>query len=1008
MDNNYNGFTPEGGNNNMQGNQQPAYANNNAYQQPVYDNNAYQQQYAAPTPAANDFANQIAQGNTAVGADGTVAVAKKKSKLPLAIGGAVLGVAGVGALLFAFVAPVKNWVKITFMKPEKYFASVEEQAFSEYSATLSETYGGMVNTINGEGTTVSYGVELTVGDKFMEILQEEAAANGEEIPEFTFESLGIDMSAASDSEKGGINAGITLNGESVISANAVYDMAEQMFYLQVPELSQAYLTASIGEYIEEYSAEMGIDAAEFDTEALISEEDMKRIIEDYANIVYSSIETVEIAKNEEIDVAGKDFSFNIMEFELNEEELLEIVLEVLETAADDDAIADMVNGLGYEYDDVIDSAIESVETALDDTNDENYIVGRIYVDARGEIMGREYTVYSDDEETGIFYYIIGADGDDLCVEAVMEADGEEVMNVEVSRIGEELEGSAVADGEEILTIEGTYESEAYSGTVTLITPEDEEYGIEGEEVEIGFENLKTTGENDEYLTGTIFIEVPEDDEDAAELIEYGVERIELVFESDGKVQDVSFVIGELLSITVSAGVQEGADIDIPSDGDMYDMETELEAYLETVDYTPAVQKVLELLGLDDEYTAEEIVTQLEEAMTASGDDYYDDWEEDWDDEDWDDDDWDDDDWTDEGEETWDYIYLDFHETVEVNAFGETLSWPLKAETFCAYFGLDPDMMVDANDYDYVYTDTDTELDYYNPFDEAVRLGDCYIDYIKVDAEDEDFLITFNGLGIGSSIDAINAAYGTDFTVTNGEVEIEDSNYWDVVVFELEDGVVTEIYYSGDEDYTYDTVINGSSDEDDDDSQSEEDDDDQSYEDDYDYEYVSLSNNAVISVLGYEGTWPCKAAVFCEYFGLDPDMMVEPYGYDYIYNDFGSEIDYYNPFGDEIRLGDCYIDYIYVNPDDTGFAITMNGVGIGDTLEDINTAFETEFAVTNGSVKVEDSYYWDSVTYYLEDGVITTMYITGDVDAILDNLSSSSDVEEEPAVEDSFGTGTVIQ
>lgn len=981
MDNNYNGFTPEGGND-VQNNQQPAenqqsaYANNTAYQQPAYDNNTYQQQYAAPTPDVNDFSNQIAQGNVDLGADGTVAVAKKKSKLPFIIGGSVLGIAGVGALLFAFVAPVKNWVKITFMKPEKYFASVEEQAFSEYSATLSETYGQIVDAVNGEGTTVSYSVELSVGDKFMEALKEEAQENGAELPDFTLESLGIDMSVASDSDKAaGANVGIKLNGESVVSANAVYDIAEQMFYLQIPELSEAYLTASLEGYLDEY---VDADISDFDTDSLISEEDMKRIIEDYANIVYSSIETVEIAKGEKVDVAGKEFSFNVMEYELTEEELYGILIDVLENAADDDAIIDMVEAFGVEdFDEIIDDAIDALEDFSDDADDDNYISARVYADTRGAIMGREYTVYSDDE-VGTFYYIIGADGDDVCFEASLEADGEEAFTAEFSRIGSELEGTVETNGEEILTLEGTYEKEAYSGTLTFITPEDEYYEIEAEETEIGFENVKVTGDNDEYLVGTFFIEVPEDADNAEELAEYGIDRIEIVFDSDGDSQEVSLVLGELVSLSIKAAVKDSADIDIPNDTTKveYDIETQLDAYLENVDYTSVVEKVLDLLGLDGEYNAEDIVSSVEQYLLSStggsDDDYWDsdyDWDYDYDDND---------DYSSESD--YDYDYLDFYDDVDINVFAQSVNAPLKLEPFCAYFGLDAEMTVDGY-YDYYAYAGESAVSYYNPNSDSVKLGDCYVSYIYVSADDKDFIISFNGIGVGSTLDEINDAfsddlkYGTVFNVRNGDIKIEDYNYYEQILFEMEDGVVTDITYNGDDDYVEDNLVN---DVPDDDSSNID------YGDDYQYEtlYVDIAEIPV-KVFGNELALPCKAEKFCEYFGVDPNTMIDADDYDYVWNDYYSEIDYDNPYDTSARVADCYISYLYVSSEDSGFDITVNGIGNGSTIADFNNAYGTDYTMQSGCIKVEDSYYWDSISYYITDGVVTSISLSAYEDLFLE-------------------------
>ncbi len=984
MDNNYNGFTP----------------NNDDMQQPVNnDVNAYQQQYGAapqyaapaPTPTEN-FTNQIANDLNAAGTDGTVAVAKKKSKLPFILGGSLVAVAGVGALLFAFVAPVKNWVKLTFMKPEKYFASVEEQAFTEYSTTLSEAYGEVINLVNSEGTSVDYNVEMTFGEQFMEILKED----NPDMPEFTLESIGMDMSIASNSDAASADLGVTLNGESVVSAELIYDLAEMIAYVQIPELSEAYMTASLEEYMDQIEAEGDVDMSEFDPEVLISEEDMKRIIEDYANIVYSSIETVEIAKGEDVEVAGKDYSFNIMEYELTEEELYDILLEVLETAADDDAIADMVDGLGYDYDEIIDEAIDTIETAKEDASDDNYVEGRVYVDARGVIMGREYTFYADDEESAVFYYILGADGDDVCFEMSMEADGEEAMVVEFSRIGEDLEGSVVIEGEEMMTVEGSYKDEAYSGTFTIISEEYDWETDDYEEVEVSveFENLKTVGDNNEYISGKIIFDM-EEFADEEELAEMDVTSIEIILESDGKGQDVTVAFGELLSITVGAAVNEGeVDIDIPSGSDdVYDIETEAEAYLETVEYEAVIDKVLELLGLDDEFTTEEIIESIESGMTAEDDyydDYYDDdyYEDDYYEDDYYEDDYYEDDYYEDDSDEYDYNwdYVDLTDNLVVNAFGTDYAWPCTMEPFCAYFGLDGKIAMTADDWDYAYSDGGSEIDFYNPYDYDVDTQECFVEYIFVSEDDSDFLITVNGVGIGATVADINDAFGTEFNedMLNGELEVEDSYYYDELYFYIADGVVTHFEIEVDDDTVDEFIAGNGSDENDTDVDAEEDIDVDAEEDDnIDDEFVggdssTFANFDTVSVTvnGIDcGFTEMKAVMFADYFTIDSEEVVTSGDWNFAYSESTYAYVCYENWGDEeCSALDCVISCVYLDEYDAGFDFTVNGIGIGSTVAELGAVFACPFdascvTVYNEADGTDSDIY---IVFDITDGIITGM------------------------------------
>lgn len=72
-------------------------------------------------------------------------------KLPFIIGGAFIAAAS--AACYAFIPSVKNTVRMNVMKPEKYFAVIEEENFESTSKDVSKSYGQLLSALSGEANS---------------------------------------------------------------------------------------------------------------------------------------------------------------------------------------------------------------------------------------------------------------------------------------------------------------------------------------------------------------------------------------------------------------------------------------------------------------------------------------------------------------------------------------------------------------------------------------------------------------------------------------------------------------------------------------------------------------------------------------------------------------------------------------------------------------------------------------------------------------------------------------
>lgn len=184
------------------------------------------------------------------------------------------------------------------------------------------------------------------------------------------------------------------------------------------------------------------------------------------------------------------------------------------------------------------------------------------------------------------------------------------------------------------------------------------------------------------------------------------------------------------------------------------------------------------------------------------------------------------------------------------------------------------------------------------------------------------------------------------------------------------------------------------------------------DDDYESEseFVPSFADYTVTAYGEDYTWPIKAEPFLEYFELDATETLEADDWDWFYvGDTYTELDIFNPSAEEATAyADCYIDYLYWTVDDADFDVTVNGVGIGSTLDDINEAFSLEFTLEDGEICVWDDEYWgNEVNFFLEDGAVVEMEICSDDEYFFSDdevIDDGGDVDEEAA----YAAGDVVE
>lgn len=248
-------------------------------------------------------------------------------------------------------------------------------------------------------------------------------------------SLSMDMAVSMAEGKEMMNAEVLLNDSSLCSMNMYMDMAELIEYMQIPELSEAWLKIPLlasmemseeamadsfeseeeaqayQQYMEEYEASLqnlykvlgDMTSVYPDTETLTT------LMERYGNLVIDNLSEA-TSTEEALSVEGVSEDCTVYETSIKESNLTDIMNGVLKTAKEDQEL----KGLLEKWDeigntDLYDQLQKGADDLLAELEGEDYseensemFLYRVWVNADGKIKGREISIADDVEPYPIF------------------------------------------------------------------------------------------------------------------------------------------------------------------------------------------------------------------------------------------------------------------------------------------------------------------------------------------------------------------------------------------------------------------------------------------------------------------------------------------------------------------------------------------------------------------------------------------------------------------------------
>ena len=423
-----------------------------------------------------------------------------------------------------------------------------------------------------------------------------------------------------------IAGGLLLNDTKLCDLNFYMDLANMVEYIQIPELSDGYISAPIegtvttSEGVAENSQEIMstyMNALSDLSSALPDSDTLGTLLDRYGNIIIDNIEDGSSVE-ESVSVDGISEDCTAYEGTVSEKAVTAMAEGILTAAKDDAEIKGLFEQWAgasdgedqyQQFEDAIADALDSIGSADGEVSEDPVFSSKVWVNADNRIVGREFAVIDGAETTPVFTWKAPSDGDTSAL--LLEITAEDSS---LTLTGSGTTSDGLLNGDYIFAIDGT------------------------EAADINVENLETKPEKAGYYNGTLNVTFPVAEADAANtdgeseaasnpLAGFG---IVINLKSDASTDSSSMGLtvttsgAPIATLTISGGYGDGVDIpDLTSLDKTYDGSDDaaMTEYVANINWDTFLANI-KAAGVPDELATqlETILTSAVESMTATDED----------------------------------------------------------------------------------------------------------------------------------------------------------------------------------------------------------------------------------------------------------------------------------------------------------------------------------------------------------------------------------------------------
>ena len=413
-----------------------------------------------------------------------------------------------------------------------------------------------------------------------------------------------------------IAGGLLLNDTKLCDLNFYMDLANMVEYIQIPELSDGYISAPIegtvttSEGVAENSQEIMstyMNALSDLSSALPDSDTLVTLLDRYGNIIINNIEEGSSVE-ESVSVDGISEDCTQYEGTVSEKAVTAMAEGILTAAKDDAEIKGLFEQWAgasdgedqyQQFEDAVADALDSIGSADGEVSEDPVFSSKVWVNGDDKIVGREFAVIDGAETTPVFTWKAPSDGDTSAL--LLEITAEDSS---LTLTGSGTTSDGLLNGDYIFAIDGT------------------------EAADINVENLETKPEKAGYYNGTLNVTFPAAEADAtttdeeSEAASNPLAGFGMVINLKSDASTDSSSIGltvttsgaPIATLTISGGYGDGIDIpDLTSLDKTYDGSDDaaMSEYLADINWDTFLANV-KAAGVPDE-----LATQLEAVLKAA-------------------------------------------------------------------------------------------------------------------------------------------------------------------------------------------------------------------------------------------------------------------------------------------------------------------------------------------------------------------------------------------------------
>ncbi len=381
------------------------------------------------------------------------------------------------------------------LEKEEYLQKLGENNLGDAIDSVGEVYGEILAALGDSSAATQTGgakvnMTLTMGDTALDLF-EQAIFGGESPVDISFlKEINLDLDMGMDGQKQAIQLALGLKGQHIITANLLMNMADSVMHIGLPELNDQWLKIESGENVPNVitggmsSTAMLAELAD----ALPDAETLTKVLDRYIALILAGLKNVDQTTTT-LEVGGVKQECTVLTLKLYEEDALNIVKSVLNTAKDDPDLKKIIEDAAKGIEEMVGEYIgaeeayndfkDGVEGLLADLEEETEfdtespLVIETYVDKSHNVIGMKVNEPSNQgSKRGMVYFYSLTEGNKTAFEFVVPSDVDDTDDFKISGTGTKTSGktsgtyTVTMQGMDMVTVKIADLTEE-TGTITL-------------------------------------------------------------------------------------------------------------------------------------------------------------------------------------------------------------------------------------------------------------------------------------------------------------------------------------------------------------------------------------------------------------------------------------------------------------------------------------------------------------------------------------------------------------